>query len=42
MKPHEKGTAIFYSAYGYEDSGSGEKIPAYSPLIFEFELVDDK
>lgn len=42
MKPHEKGTAIFYSAYGYTDSGSGETIPAYSPLIFEFELVDSK
>ena len=40
MKPHEKGTAIFYSAYGYTSSGSGDKIPAYSPLIFEFELVD--
>lgn len=40
MHPHEKGTAIFYSALGYKDTGSGGKIPAYSPLIFEFELVD--
>lgn len=42
MKPHEKGVAIFYSAYGYKETGSGSKIPAYSPLIFEFELVDNK
>lgn len=42
MKPHEKGIAIFYSGYGYKDTGSGNKIPAYSPLIFEFELVDKK
>lgn len=40
MKPHEKGTAIFFSEYGYSTNGSGSTIPAYSPLIFEFELVD--
>lgn len=42
MHPHEKGVAIFYSAYGYESTGSGNKIPGYSPLIFEFELVDEQ
>lgn len=42
MKPHEKGVAIFYSAYGYKENGSGNKIPPYSPLIFEFELTDGK
>ena len=41
MKPHEKGIAIFYSAYGYSYSGSGSTIPAYSPLIFELELTDE-
>lgn len=40
MKPHEKGTVIFHSKYGYSASGSGNSIPAYSPLIFEIELVD--
>lgn len=40
MHPHEKGKAIFYSGYGYKNQGSGGRIPAYSPLIFEFEIVD--
>lgn len=40
MKPYEKGRAIFYSGWGYGASGSGKAIPAYSPLIFDFELVD--
>lgn len=42
MKPHEKGIAIFLSKYGYSTNGSGDKIPAYSPLIFELELVDSE
>lgn len=41
MKPHEKGLVIFHSNYGYKYNGSGSAIPAYSPLIFEFELVDE-
>lgn len=40
MHPHEKGTVIFYSGYGYKSSGSGARIPPYSPLIFDFEIVD--
>lgn len=42
MKPHEKGVALFYSGLGYKETGSGNSIPGYSPLIFEFELVDKK
>lgn len=42
MQPHEKGIAIFYSAYGYQEDGSGNTIPGYSPLIFELELVDSE
>ena len=41
MKPYEKGTTVFYSAYGYSYSGSGDAIPAYSPLRFDIELVDN-
>ena len=41
MKPHEKGKVIFHSLRGYSYSGSGSTIPAYSPLIFELELVDN-
>lgn len=40
MKPYECGTAIFISDYGYSDSGSGTSIPGYSPLRFDFALVD--
>jgi len=39
MRKGEKGLALFYSAYGYADTGSGMTIPAYSPLIFELECV---
>lgn len=39
MHSFEKGTGIFYSAYGYEYSGSGETIPPYSPLRFDIEIV---
>jgi len=41
MKPYEKGTTLFYSAYGYSSSGSGTIIPPYSPLRFDIELVDE-
>ena len=40
MKPMEKGIGVFYSALGYTYSGSGQLIPAYSPLIFEIEIVE--
>lgn len=39
MKAMEKGVGVFYSNLGYGYSGSGSSIPAYSPLIFEIELV---
>ena len=41
MHSYEKGTGIFYSAYGYTSSGSGETIPPYSPLRFDIEVVDN-
>lgn len=42
MRKYEKLTAIFYSEYGYAGSNSNERIPAYSPLIFEIEMVEPK
>ncbi len=39
MKAMEKGMGVFYSELGYTYSGSGQLIPAYSPLIFEIEIV---
>lgn len=39
MKPFEKGRAIFWSGRGYTYKGSGDAIPAFSPLIFDIELV---
>lgn len=40
MHSFEKGTGIFCSARGYEANGSGEKIPPYSPLRFDIEIVE--
>lgn len=39
MHSFEKGSGIFYSAYGYKYSGSGDAIPPYSPLRFDIEVV---
>ena len=40
MHPHEKGSAVFISTWGYGMSGSSPTIPGYSPLRFDFEIVD--
>ena len=39
MKAGERGVSVFYSPLGYSTSGSGSKIPPYSPLCFEVSLV---
>lgn len=39
MKKGEKGTAVFYSGLGYSTTGGGARIPGYSPLIFEIEMI---
>ena len=41
MRPMEKGIGMVTSALGYGVSGSGSKIPTYSPLIFEIEIVEE-
>ena len=35
----QKAVVLFTSEHGYTNSGSGQTIPAYSPLIFELELL---
>ncbi len=40
MRAMEKGIGIFWSDLGYGKSGSGNSIPAYSPLVFEIEIVE--
>ena len=37
--PGQTAVALFASCVGYSSSGSGDRIPAYSPLIFELELL---
>lgn len=39
MRAFEKGIGVFYSPLGYSYNGSGNSIPAYSPLVFEIEIV---
>ena len=39
MKAMEKGIGIFTSYYGYGNTGTGESIPGFTPLIFEIEIV---
>lgn len=41
MKPYEKITTAFYSNFGYSYSGSSPSIPAYAPLVFEIQMVDN-
>lgn len=40
MRAMEKGIGAFYSSHGYMRAGSGNSIPAYSPLVFEIELTE--
>ena len=42
MHPGESAVSLFWSDLGYKDSGSGKSIPAYAPLLFEIELVDNQ
>ena len=35
----QKAVVMFTSTHGYTSTGSGETIPAWSPLQFELELV---
>ena len=42
MHPHEKGVGMFWSNLGYGDSGQSGSIPAYCPLVFEVEIVDNQ
>ena len=37
-----KGIGIFWSDLGYGNSASGNRIPAYAPLMFEVEFVKEK
>ena len=41
MGPYEKGTGVFIPSLGYSYKGSGNSIPAYAPLRFDIELVDE-
>lgn len=41
MGHFEAGTAIFNSDWGYGTSGSGSAIPAFSPLRFDIEIVNN-
>jgi FKBP-type peptidyl-prolyl cis-trans isomerase FklB len=41
LHPHEKAVFAFYSPLAYSYSGSGTKIPPFSPLVFEIEVVDE-
>lgn len=40
MHPYESADAVFTSDWGYGASGSGQKIPPYSPLLFQVNIVD--
>lgn len=42
MRVGEKATFIFPSALGYGSKSQGSDIPAYSPLVFDIEVVSAK
>lgn len=42
MGDKEKAIGIFTSDFGYSSSGSGDYIPAYCPLQFEVEIVENE
>jgi FKBP-type peptidyl-prolyl cis-trans isomerase len=42
MRVGEKATLIFPSALGYGSRSQGSDIPAYSPLVFDIEVVSAK
>lgn len=37
----QKAVILLTSVKGYKDTGSGNSIPAYAPLIFELEILED-
>ena len=37
-----RGIGIFWSTLGYGSSASGSRIPAYAPLMFEVEFVEEE
>lgn len=39
MKHGESAIAVFYSPWGYKESGSGKTIPPYSPLLFKLDFL---
>ncbi len=42
MKVGEKATLIFPSSLGYGSRAQGSDIPAYSPLVFDIEVISAK
>ncbi|MCQ2185293.1 MAG: FKBP-type peptidyl-prolyl cis-trans isomerase [Bacteroidales bacterium] len=40
MHPFQSAQGIFTSEHGYGASGTGKRIPAYSPLVFQIDIVD--
>lgn len=42
MRSMEKGVGVFLSDLGYGQSGSGNSIPGYAPLVFEVEMVENE
>jgi len=41
LHPYEKLRCAFISNYGYSSTGSSPSIPAYAPLVFDLEVVDE-
>lgn len=41
MRPGEKAIGAFYSELGYGSSGSGSNIPAFAPLSFTVDMVEE-